>query len=159
MGRNSKRKSSESSEEVDGSYEDVVPVKPFKSGFFVPCHPLLTLAIVYGMYLTIASALCPHTCLPHYLPVAPLAVSLGSNHPSLMTAVAVGAVFLHVLEAAAAMVVAKMRHNIDPGTTIAWGFIVLVAGIFAFWPLLFPAFFFKVAPLYCKVPGSFCLNL
>ena len=128
------------------------------------------------MYLTIASALCPHTCLPHYLPVAPLAVSLGrlrniledsfgymiishlprihkgstkkipffraflilwknsilahylhktvrqglhyikcstfisgSNHPSLMTAVAVGAVFLHVLEAAAAMVVAKRR--------------------------------------------------
>ena len=43
MGRNLKRKSSESSEEVDGSNEDVVPVTPFKSGFFVPCHPLLTL--------------------------------------------------------------------------------------------------------------------
>ena len=43
MGRNSKRKSSESSEDVDGSYEDVAPVTPFKSGFFVPCHPLLTL--------------------------------------------------------------------------------------------------------------------
>ena len=96
MGRNLKRKSSESSEEVDGSYGDVVPVTQFKSGFFVPCHPLLTLgkqnlinfcqllllpdiyvAIVYGMYLTIASALCPHTCLPRYLPVASLAASLG----------------------------------------------------------------------------------
>ena len=123
-----------------------------------------------------------------------------------MTAVAVGAVFLHVLEAAAAMVVAKMRwcltllndrltnmacfdqlgcpyilklkimtlhfslssdqcpqfrhcvrHNIAPGTTIAWGFIVLVAGIFAFWPLLFPAFFFKVTLICLK--SKICILL
>ena len=43
-----------------------------------------------------------------------------------------------------------VRHNIATGTTIAWGFIVLVAGIFAFWPLLFPSFFFKVTLICLK---------
>ena len=50
-----------------------------------------------------------------------------------------------------------VRHNIAPGTTIAWGFIVLVAGIFAFWPLLFPAFFFKVTLICLK--SKICILL
>ena len=37
------------------------------------------------------------------------------------------------------------RHNIYLYTTLAWGLAVFIAGIFAFWPLLFPALFFKVS--------------
>ena len=49
MGRNEKRKSSES--ELDGEDVDVVVVTPaavFKPGFFVPCHPLLITGVVYN---------------------------------------------------------------------------------------------------------------
>ena len=104
MGRIEKRKTSES--EVDGGdgidVDGATPV--FKPGFFVPCHPLLITGIsfcqppcglltsefralqfslsviLYGLYLTIASAFCPNSCLPDYLPIASFAGSLGRNH-------------------------------------------------------------------------------
>merc|ERR1712192_387160 len=159
MARNEKRKTSESEVDGDdgGDVDAATPV--FKPGFFVPCHPILTAVIVYGLYLTVASALCPNTCLPDYLPIASFATSSGMNHPTLMRVVASVAVALHILEAIGAMIVARRRHNIYLYTSVAWGLVVFIAGIFAFWPLLFPAFFFKVAPFYCKVPATFCCNL
>ena len=105
MVRNEKRKTSESEVDEDdgGDVDASTPV--FKPGFFVPCHPILTAGIiqsicqppyglmasfasvwlllsviVYGLYLTVASALCPNTCLPDYLPIASFATSSGRNH-------------------------------------------------------------------------------
>ena len=44
MGRNEKRKSSES--ELDEEEVDVVTPAVFKPGFFVPCHPLLIIGLM-----------------------------------------------------------------------------------------------------------------
>ena len=49
MGRNEKRKSSES--ELDGEDVDVVTTALFKPGFFVPCHPLLITGVVSNFKL------------------------------------------------------------------------------------------------------------
>ena len=86
--------------------------------------------IVYGLYLTFASALCPASCLPSSLPLAGLAKTLGTDNSEVMIAVAVGAFLAHVCEAVTCVYFCKTRFKMQPGTTILWGVNVLIVGIF-----------------------------
>ena len=51
----------------------------YTSETFFQCFHLSSV-IVYGLYLTIASAFCPNTCLPDFLPLASFAASLGRKY-------------------------------------------------------------------------------
>jgi hypothetical protein len=75
-----------------------------------------------------------------------------------MAALAGGATLLHVGEAAAAVVLAR-RHGLLPLTAGMWGLSVLLAGVFALWPLVRPGLFMALAPTYCRLPGSFCRHV
>ncbi len=88
------------------------------------------LVIVYGLYLTFASAICPASCLPSQLPLAGLAKTLGTDYSEVMIVIAVGAFVAHICEAALCVYFCKTRFKMEPVTILLWGINVLVVGIF-----------------------------
>ncbi len=61
----------------------IISHKPLEAGFFIPAHPVWII-VPYALYLTFSSYLCPVTCLPPFLPLAPLLTSLGTSFPLVM---------------------------------------------------------------------------
>ena len=61
----------------------IISHKPLEAGFFIPAHPMWII-VPYALYLTFSSYLCPLTCLPPFLPLAPLLTSLGTSFPLMM---------------------------------------------------------------------------
>ena len=86
--------------------------------------------ISYGLYLTFASAICPASCLPSYLPLAGLAKTLGTDFSEVMIVIAVGAFIAHICEAVTCVYFCKTRFKMQPVTIILWGVNVLIVGIF-----------------------------
>ena len=128
-------------------------------GFFVPAHPLWMILVPYGLYLTFASYLCPTTCLPSFLPLAPLATFLGTSFPLLMGTLSAVAGSLHIGEAVQAWHLARNVYSLNSVTVSLWTFNVFFFGIFGFWPLAFPDLFYSVRDVYCAVPGASCFNV
>ena len=83
----------------EDSERSIITNIQLNEGFFVPAHPLWMVLVPYGLYLTFASYLCPTTCLPSFLPLAPLATFLGTSFPLLMGTVSAISVSLHIGEA------------------------------------------------------------
>merc|ERR1712243_80187 len=77
------RKRTESKEKEKDNVDENININP---KFFVPLHPLIVIVLVYGLYLTFCSALCPEnmTVLPLWAPLAPQASYLGTHFPVLM---------------------------------------------------------------------------
>lgn len=86
--------------------------------------------ICYGLYLTFASAICPASCLPSYLPLAGLAKTLGTDYSEVMIVIAVGAFIAHICEAVTCVYFCKTRFKMQPLTILLWGVNVLIVGIF-----------------------------
>ena len=86
--------------------------------------------IAYGLYLTFASAMCPASCLPSFLPLAGLAKTLGTDYSEVMIVIAVGAFIAHICEAATCVYFCKVRFKMQPATILLWGINVLIVGIF-----------------------------
>jgi len=127
-------------------------------GYFVPAHPLFQVLVPYGLYLTFASFICPEKCLPGFLPLAPLAIFLGTNFNLLMGIISAIAAALHVGEAVQAFFLASLQYNLNPLVVLLWTLNVFFFGIFGFWPLAFPQVFQDNKATYCSLPGSLCFN-
>ena len=113
-------------------------------GFLVPAHPLWVVLVPYGLYLTFSSALCPASCLPAALPLAPLAAQHGTAAPGLMRGLSLVAAALHLGEAAEAWRLASSVYSLHSATAALWTLNVFLFGIFGFWPLAFPDLFYSV---------------
>lgn len=141
------------------SERSIVSSIQLNEGFFVPAHPLWMILVPYGLYLTFASYLCPTTCLPAFLPLAPLATLLGTSFPLLMGTLSAVAGSLHIGEAVQAWHLARNVYGLNSVTVSLWTFNVFFFGIFGFWPLAFPDHFYLVRDVYCAVPGASCFNV
>ena len=128
-------------------------------GFLVPAHPLWVVLVPYGLYLTFASYLCPTTCLPSSLPLAPLATFLGTNFNFLMGSISAVAAALHVGEAVQAYYLARYFYHLNPLTVILWTINVFFFGIFGFFPLAFPDLFYFISDEYCRLPTVICIGV
>ena len=78
--------------------------------FFVPANIISMVLVPYGLYLTFSSFLCPTTCLPSSLPLAPLATYLGTNFNFLMGSISAVAAALHLGEAVQAFYLARFFY-------------------------------------------------
>ena len=130
-----------------------------REGFFVPAHPLWMILVPYIVYLTLGSFLCPTTCLPSFLPLAPLATLLGTSFPLLMGTLSAVAGSLHIGEAIQAWHLARNVYSLNSIAVSLWTFNVLFFGIFGFWPLAFPDIFYSVRETYCAIQGALCFNV
>merc|ERR1712107_800911 len=155
MSRNRKQNSADRMESTEENLEDN---RVFKENFFVPAHPILFIAIVYGLFLTFASAICPQTCLSMYLPLGSFASMLGKDYSTVMIVIAVGAGLAHVGEALYCLHLTKNKHKMKKNIILLWTLNVFFVGIFGFWILLWPEYFLRISSWYCKIPASFCLN-
>jgi len=126
--------------------------------FFVLAYPLWIVLVPYGLYLTFSSYLCPAACLPSYLPLSGLATWLGTNLNFLMGVISAVAAALHVGEAIQAFYLSSVVYQLSPLYVFLWTANVFFFGIFGFWPLAFPDFFYSVSSTYCSLPGSLCLG-
>ena len=128
-------------------------------GYFVPAHPVSMVLVPYGLYLTFASYLCPSSCIPPILPLGPLATYLGTNFNFLMGSISAVAAALHVGEAIQAWYLSSVIYRLNNLSIILWTLNVFFFGIFGFWPLAFPEFFYSVKDTYCSIPGASCFNI
>ena len=129
-------------------------------GFFVPAHPLWMILVPYIVYLTFASFLCPTTCLPSFLPLAPLATLLGTSFPLLMGTLSAMIGILHIgVYPIQAWHLATNVYSLNSVTVSLWIVNVFLFGIFGFWPLAFPDIFYLVRDTYCAIPGASCFNV
>ena len=141
------------------SERTVISSIQLNDGFFVPAHVVSMILVPYGLYLTFASYLCPTTCLPSFLPLASLATTLGTTLNPLMGVVSAVAAGLHVAEAVKAYYLASSVYGLNSVTVLLWTLNVFLFGIFGFWPLAFPDFFYSVSDFYCSLPGAACFNV
>ena len=127
--------------------------------FFVPANIISMILVPYGLYLTFTSFLCPTTCLPSWLPLAPLATYLGTNFNFLMGAISAVAAALHLGEAVQAYYLARYFYHLNPLTVILWTINVFFFGIFGFFPLAFPDLFYFISDEYCRLPTVICIGV
>ena len=131
-----------------------------REGFFVPAHPLWMILVPYGLYLTFASYLCPTTCLPSFLPLAPLVTLLGTSFPLLMGTLSAMIGILHIgVYPIQAWHLATNVYSLNSVTVSLWIVNVFLFGIFGFWPLAFPDIFYSVRETYCAIQGALCFNV
>ena len=133
--------------------------RQLNEGFFIPAHPVWMVLVPYGLYLTFASYLCPLTCLPSFLPLAPLATFLGTNFNLLMGVISFVAASLHVTEAVEVAYLTTSVYRLNPPTVVLWIINVFLFGIFGFWSIAFPDIFYSVRDFYCSIPGALCFNV
>jgi len=131
---------------MESTEENLEDNRVFKENFFVPAHPILFIAIVYGLFLTFASAICPQTCLSMYLPLGSFASMLGKDYStgylcrqlcqfllfpvSVMIVIAVGAGLAHVGEALYCLHLTKNKHKMKKNIILLWTLNVFFVGIF-----------------------------
>ena len=128
-------------------------------GYFVPAHPLLMVLVLYGLFLTFTSFICPLTCIPFSLPLGSFATFLGTNFNFLMGIISAIAAALHVGEAILAWYFSLFIYRLNTLSIILWTLNVFLFGIFGFWPLAFPELFYSVSDEYCSLPGASCFNI
>ena len=139
----------------------VLPVSDIQlnDAFFVPAYPLFMVLVPYGLFLTFSSYLCPTTCIPSFLPLGSLATFLGTNFNFLMGSISAIAAALHVGEAIQAWYLSLVIYKLNRLSVILWTLNVFFFGIFGFWPLGFPDFFYSVKDIYCSLPAATCFNV
>ena len=136
----------------------IISHKPLDAGFFIPAHPVW-LIVPYALYLTFASYLCPVTCLPPFLPLAPLLTSLGTTSPVMMGSFSALFGSIHIGEALQAWHLARNVYSLNMVTSGLWAFTGGFFGLVGFWPLAFPDIFLPMSDMYCSIPGVWCLNV
>ena len=147
--------------EITGVERTILPISDIQlpDGYFVPAYPLSMVLVPYGLFLTFSSFLCPSTCLPSFLPLSSLATYLGTNYNFLMGSISAVAAALHVGEAIQAWYLSSIIYRLNSLSIILWTLNVFFFGIFGFWPLAFPDFFYSVKDIYCSLPGATCFNV
>ena len=144
--------------QLEASEKSIISQKPLDAGFFIPAHPVW-LIVPYALYLTFASFLCPITCLPSFLPLAPLLTSLGTSYPVMMGSFSALFGAIHMGEALQAWHLAREVYNLNPVTSGLWSVTGFFFGLVGFWPLAFPDVFLRMSDSYCTMPGVWCLNV